>query len=136
MRDLALAFDRTAIGLEYGECLISIAPRTMDKSSCIDKMGNASRRSLYAGVCASLEKRVWEHKNGLGGAFTKRYKCDRLVYFERFSNVEFAIAREKEIKGWRRAKKDKLVESLNPDWKDLAADWYTDELLLDGKPVK
>ena len=72
----------------------------------------------------------------MGGAFTKRYKCDRLVYFERFSNVEFAIAREKEIKGWRRAKKDKLVESLNPDWKDLAADWHTDELLLDGKPVK
>ena len=109
MRDLALAFDRTAIGLEYGECPISIAPRTMDKSSCIDKMGNASRRSLDAGVCASLEKRVWEHKNGLGGAFTKRYKCDRLVYFERFSNVEFAIARENEIKGWRRAKKDKHV---------------------------
>jgi putative endonuclease len=82
-------------------------------------MGNASRRSLYAGVCSSLEKRVWEHKIGLGGAFTKKYKCDRLVYFERFSNIEFAIAREKEIKGWRRPKKDKLVESLNPDWKDL-----------------
>jgi predicted GIY-YIG superfamily endonuclease len=57
-------------------------------------------------------------------------------YFDRFSNIEFAIAREKEIKGWRRRKKDKLVESLNPDWKDLAAGWYTDELLFDGKPVK
>ncbi len=108
----------------------------MDKSSYIYMMGSASQRSLYAGVCASLEKRVWEHKNGLGGAFTKRYKCDRLVYFEKFSNIEFAIARENEIKGWRRVKKDKLVESLNPDWKDLAADWYTDELLLNGKPVK
>jgi putative endonuclease len=87
-------------------------------------------------VCASVEKRVWEHKNGLGGAFTTKYKCDRLAYFERFSNIEFAIACEKEIKGWRRPKKDKLVAFLNPDWKDLAADWYTDELLLDGKPIK
>ena len=108
----------------------------MNKYSYIYMMGNASRRSLYAGVCASLEKRVWEHKNGLGGDFTRRYKCDRLVYFEKFSNVEFAIAREKEIKGWRRSKKNKLVESLNPEWRDLAADWYTDELMLDGKPVK
>jgi predicted GIY-YIG superfamily endonuclease len=66
----------------------------------------------------------------------KRYKCDRLVYFEKFSNIEFAIAREEEIKGWRRAKKDKILESLNPNWKDLAADWYTDALRLDGKPVK
>jgi hypothetical protein len=72
----------------------------------------------------------------IGGAFTKKYKCDRLGYFERFSNIEFAITREKEIKGWRRSKKDKFVESLNPDWKDMAAEWYADELLLDGKPVK
>jgi putative endonuclease len=108
----------------------------MDRSSYIYMMGNASRRSLYAGVCAWLEKRVWEHKNGLGGTFTKKYKYDRLVYFEKFSNIEFAIAREKENKGWRRAKKNRLVESLNPDWKDLAAGWYTDELLLNGKPVK
>jgi putative endonuclease len=107
----------------------------MEKSSYIYMMGNASRRSLYAGVCASLEKRVWEQKNGLGGTFTKRYKCDRLVDFDRFCNIEFAIAREKEIKGWRRRKKDKLVGPLNPDWKDLAAGWYTDELLFNGKPV-
>jgi len=108
----------------------------MDKSSYIYLMGSASRRALYAGVCADLEKRVWEHKNGLGGDFTRKYKCNRLVYFARFSNVESAIAREKEIKGWRRSKKNKLVESLNPEWKDLAADWYPDGLLLDGKPVK
>jgi putative endonuclease len=70
----------------------------MDKSSYIYMMGNASRRSLYAGVCAWLEKRVWEHKNGLGGAVTKKYNCDRLVYFERFSNIEIAIAREKKLR--------------------------------------
>src|SRR5450432_3118672 len=56
----------------------------MDKSSYIYMMGNASRRSLYAGVCASLEKWVWEHKIGLGGAFTKKYKCDRLVILRGF----------------------------------------------------
>jgi putative endonuclease len=99
-------------------------------------MGSSSRRALYTGVCASLEKRAWEHKHGLGGDFTQRYKCHRLVYFERFSNIESAIAREKEIKGWRRSKKNILVELTNPEWKDLAAGWYTDELLLNGKPVK
>src|SRR3954452_7790403 len=108
----------------------------MDKFSYIYMMGSSSRRVLYAGVCASLEKRVWEHKNGLGGYFTQKYKCHRLVYFERFSNIETAIAREDEIKGWRRSKKNILVESINPECKDLAADWYTKELLLDGKPVK
>jgi putative endonuclease len=108
----------------------------MDKSSYMYMMGSASRRVLYAGVCADLEKRIWEHKNGLGGEFTRKYKCTRLVYFERFSNVEYAIVREKEIKGWRRSKKNKLVESLNPEWKDLAADWYPDRLLSDGNPVK
>jgi hypothetical protein len=54
------------------------------------------------------------------------------VYFEQFTNVEAAIAREKEIKGWRREKKDKLVESMNPGWKDLALDWYPEGLLKDG----
>ncbi|MGZ4859574.1 MAG: hypothetical protein ACXV8M_08465 [Candidatus Angelobacter sp.] len=57
-----------------------------------------------------------------GRIFTTKYKCYRLVYFEQFTNVEAAIAREKEIKGWRREKKDNLVESMNPGWKDLAAD--------------
>jgi hypothetical protein len=57
------------------------------------------------------------------------------VYFKVFGDVN-GHDKQKEIKGWRCAKKDKLVESLNPGWKDLAADWYTDELLLNGKPVK
>jgi putative endonuclease len=102
----------------------------MDKSSYM--MSSRSRRALYTGVCSSLEKRALEHKNGLGGDFTRRYKCHHLVYFERFSNIESAIAREKGIKGWRRSKKNILVESTNPEWKDLAADWYTDEWLLNG----
>jgi putative endonuclease len=78
--------------------------------------------------------RVWEHKNNLGGYFTKTYKCHRLVYFEEFGNIEVAFLREDQIKGWRREKKNRLVETLNPEWKDLAADWYPDGLLLDEEP--
>jgi putative endonuclease len=71
-------------------------------------MGSASRRALYTGVTALLYERVWEHKNKLGGYFTSKYKCYRLVYFEQFTNIETAIEREKEIKGWRREKKNKF----------------------------
>jgi len=80
-------------------------------------------------------RRVWQHKNNLGGFFTSKYQRYRLVYFEQFVNIEEAIAREKEIKGWRREKKNKLVESINPEWKDLAADWYPEKFLKDGVPV-
>ena len=104
----------------------------MEKLSYVYMMGSTSRRVLYTGVTVLLYFRVWQHKNSQGGYFTSKYKCYRLVYFEQFTNVEVAIAREKQIKGWRRAKKDKLVESMNPRWKDLAADWYPEGLLKDG----
>lgn len=108
----------------------------MDDRSYVYMMSSASRRALYTGVTVPLYKRVLEHKNNLGGYFTSKYKCHRLVYFEQFTSVKTAIDREKETKGWRREKKNRLVESLNPEWKDLAADWYPDGLLLNGKPVK
>lgn len=108
----------------------------MEKFSYVYMVGSASRRALYTGVTADLSRRVWEHKNNLGGYFTTRYKCHRLLYFEQFTNVETAIAREKEIKGWHREKKNKLVESTNPEWKDLAANWYPQKLLKDGVPVE
>jgi putative endonuclease len=107
----------------------------MEKVSYVYMMGSTSRRVLYTGVTAFLYLRAWQHKNNQGGYFTTKYKCYRLVYFEQFTNVEVAIAREKEIKGWRREKKDKLVESMNPSWKDLAADWYPKGLMKDGIPV-
>jgi putative endonuclease len=107
----------------------------MEKVSYVYMMGSTSRRALYTGVTALLFMRVWQHKNNQGGYFTTKYKCYRLVYFERFTNIEAAIVREKEIKGWRREKKNKLVESMNPGWKDLATDWYPKELLKDGLPV-
>jgi putative endonuclease len=81
-------------------------------------------RVIYVGVCRSIHKRVWQHKQGEMPGFTKQYKVNRLVYFERFVNVNSAIAREKEIKGWRREKKVKLIEAENPTWDDLAEEWY------------
>lgn len=91
-------------------------------------MSSNSRRALYTGVCAVLYKRVFQHKNDLIEGFTKKYKCHRLVYFESFAYIGQAIKREKEIKGWRREKKNALVETMNPQWKDLSEDWYTNSL--------
>jgi len=108
----------------------------MEQASYFYMMISSSRRALYAGVTARFRSRVFEHKNDLIEGFSSKYKCHRLVYFERFERVVDAIAREKEVKGWRREKKNKLVESMNPTWKDLAADWYPETLLFQGKPVK
>jgi putative endonuclease len=89
-------------------------------------MTNRWHNVLYTGVTSSLERRVWEHKHNEVPGFTKDYNCDRLVYFEDYDEVDQAIAREKQIKRWTRAKKDALVAKMNPGWNDLAADWYTD----------
>lgn len=70
-------------------------------------------RVLYIGITGNLNRRVFEHKNDLLAGFTRRYKVHRLVHFERFTNVSSAIAREKELKGWRREKKVQLIESEN-----------------------
>jgi len=69
-------------------------------------------------------RRVAQHKRGEASTFTRKYKLDRLVYYERFEDVHHAIGREKEIKGWLRIKKIALIVSANPAWKDLSAGWY------------
>jgi putative endonuclease len=76
---------------------------------------------LYTGISGNLVRRVWEHKNKIVAGFTSRYNLTRLVYYEHFVYPDAAIAREKEIKGWRRSKKIKLIESIDPHWEDLAA---------------
>ncbi len=81
---------------------------------------------MYVGVTSDLQKRVYEHKSKLKGGFTKKYDVEKLVYFEQFADIKMAIIREKEIKGWRREKKNALVETINPQWKDLSARWYED----------
>jgi predicted GIY-YIG superfamily endonuclease len=88
---------------------------------------------MYVGVTNDLERRVNEHRCGLGGEFTKRYQVHTLVYFEEFQRIDDAIASEKRIKGWSRAKKNALVERLNPSWMDLAgADAVQDPSLRSG----
>ena len=81
-------------------------------------------RTLYIGVTGDLQKRVFEHKWKEHDGFTARYNCDRLVWFEPHQDVRNAIAREKELKAWRRSKKIALIESANPAWIDLSRDWY------------
>lgn len=81
----------------------------------------ASRsRVLYIGVTNDLARRVREHRQGLIAGFTSKYRVTRLVYFEEFADIRDAIAREKELKGWKRARKVTLIESRNPTWEDLA----------------
>ena len=75
---------------------------------------------LYTGVTGNLVRRVFQHKNKLVPGFTSRYNLTRLVYYESFVFPDAAIAREKEIKGWRRSKKICLIESMNPHWRDLS----------------
>ena len=85
----------------------------------------ASKRNgtLYTGVTSNLDARVYQHKNDLIPGFTKRYGVHRLVWFEEHGDIRDGIAREKQIKGWNRAWKIRLIEKLNPDWKDL---YFTD----------
>jgi putative endonuclease len=85
----------------------------------------ASRsHTLYIGVTGNLRKRVFEHKWKEHAGFTEKYNCDRLVWFEGYQEVTAAIAREKQLKGWRREKKIALIEKRNTAWIDLSKDWY------------
>ena len=81
---------------------------------------NRNNKVMYIGVTNDLQRRIYEHRNELVDGFTKRYHVHKLVYFEHTSDVHAAIAREKQLKGWLRAKKNALVETMNPQWKDLS----------------
>ena len=84
-------------------------------------------RTLYTGVTNNLEKRVFQHKHKLLPGFTREYGITRLVYFETFGEIRAAIQREKQIKGWLRARKVALIVSSNPGWRDLSRDWFGKE---------
>jgi putative endonuclease len=79
-------------------------------------------RTLYTGVTNDLERRVFEHKQGSPGSFAARYHANRLVYVEEFDHIDQAIAREKEIKKLTRRRKIRLIESINPEWRDLSGE--------------
>ncbi len=81
---------------------------------------NVSHSTLYVGVTSDLKKRIWEHKNFINPeSFTAKYKLTFLVYFEGFHRIEEAIGREKQLKSGTRKKKEELINSINPEWKDL-----------------
>jgi len=85
----------------------------------------ASRsHTLYIGVTGDLQRRIFEHKWKEHDAFTELYNCDRLVWFETYQDILNAIAREKQLKGWRRERRIVLIEKTNPAWVDLSRDWY------------
>lgn len=82
-------------------------------------MSNQNNTTIYVGVTNSIECRTLEHIEGVGAIFTSKYKINKLVYFERYTEIKDAIQREKQLKGWRRDKKNSLVNSMNPEWNDL-----------------
>jgi len=83
-------------------------------------------RMLYVGVTNNLQQRVSQHRSQAIPGYTRQYNITRLIYFETTANVKAAIAREKQIKGWLRAKKVALIESQNREWADLSEGWYSD----------
>lgn len=95
----------------------------MEKVGYVYILGNRSG-GLYVGVTNDLERRLSEHKQGLIDGFTKKYRIDKLLYYEAFDDFTSAIAREKQLKGWRREKKAALIERDNPDYADIAIEWY------------
>ena len=86
---------------------------------CVYLMTNKYKTVLYIGVTNNLQRRVYEHKNGLIDGFTKTYNCKYLVYYEHFTRMDYAINREKQLKKWRRSKKDDLIKGFNSEWRFL-----------------
>ncbi|HDY68827.1 MAG: GIY-YIG nuclease family protein [Candidatus Scalindua sediminis] len=96
---------------------------TTEKIYYIYLLTNWNNKVMYVGVTNNLIRRIYEHKNKLVKGFTKKYNVNKLVYYEVTQDVIAALTREKEIKKWRREKKDRLVNRMNPTWKDLSLEW-------------
>ena len=86
-------------------------------------MTNTYNNVLYVGVTNDLCRRVTEHKSNEISGFTKKYNCGKLVYYEEYNSIEDAIAREKQLKNWKREWKNVLIEKMNPNWEDLSIKW-------------
>lgn len=95
----------------------------MDRSYYVYLLTNWNNKVIYTGVTNNLERRLHEHKSKKINGFTRKYNVNKFMYFEETSDIESAIMREKEIKAWRREKKNNLVSSVNPEWCDLSKDW-------------
>lgn len=91
----------------------------MVQSFYVYMLVNKRNGTLYVGVTSALTKRIWEHREGVADGFTKKYGVKRLVYYEVFEDAQNAIHREKRLKKYKREAKIKLIENMNPEWKDL-----------------
>lgn len=91
----------------------------MTKQYYVYILAKARNSTFYVGMTSDLRKRVWEHKNEIADGFTQKYKIKTLVYYEVFEDPENAIKREKRLKKWNRTWKMRVIEDMNPDWKDL-----------------
>jgi putative endonuclease len=120
VRDLLCPFHELRSGRIFARIFTS---RKVNKTYCVYILASRSR-NLYAGVTNNLHRRVAEHREGRTAGFTSKYNIFRLVHYEVFSDIRNAIAREKEIKAWRREKKVSLIERGNPTWHDLAEEWF------------
>ena len=92
------------------------------KQPAVYIMASKRNGTLYTGVTSNLPQRTWQHREGVADGFTRRYRCKMLVWFEMHDNMEAAIVREKQIKAGSRKKKLALIESFNPQWRDLYGD--------------
>jgi putative endonuclease len=102
--------------------LISISP--MDRRPCVYILASQKNGTLYIGVTSDLPKRLFQHRNALVPGFTSQHRVNRLVWAEMHDDMSAAIAREKQLKGWRRQWRLDLIGEINPDWRDLAVDWH------------
>ena len=96
---------------------------TMDRTSYVYMLASECYGTLYVGVTSDLVTRIWQHREGLADGFTKKHKVKRLVWFEVHGDIIEAITREKQLKQWNRAWKIRLIQSLNPEWRDLFEDF-------------
>jgi len=101
----------------------------MEERTYFTYMVASRSRTIYIGMTGDLLKRVFQHKRKTYEGFTETYNCNRLVWFERYMDPNNAIEREKQLKGWVRAKKIALIEKDNPTWEDLSTPWFTAEQL-------
>lgn len=92
-------------------------------------IANWNNKVIYTGVTNNLERRIFEHKNKQIEGFTKKYNINKLVYYEITEDIYSAISREKQLKGWKRQKKDEVIGSMNPEWNDLSLEWIEDSSL-------
>ena len=95
-----------------------------DRHAWVYILASRKNGTLYVGVTSDIRTRVWQHRTGAIEGFTKQHKVATLVYMEEFNSIRAAIAREKTLKGWNRARKVALLERANLDWDDLAAKWF------------